>query len=260
MENILVTGGSGFIGSNFVHFILQDTDFTGRVINFDCLSYAGNPHNHEQIARAYPDQYVFYQGNICNPEEVAEALDTYQVDTVCHFAAESHVDRSIAAPHAFLETNVFGTFTLLEAARIRKDTIKRFHHVSTDEVYGSLGDEGEFTETTPYHPNNPYSASKAASDHLVQAYANTYRLPVTLSNCSNNYGPLQFPEKLIPLAVLHALEGKRIPIYGKGANVRDWLYVKDHCEAIWTILTNGALGETYNIGGNNELSNLYVVV
>ena len=191
--------------------------------------------------------------------KIKAIFDTYDIDTVVHFAAESHVDRSITGPGAFIEANVVGTFTLLEAARARMDRITRFHHVSTDEVYGSLGDTGLFLETTPYDPQSPYSASKAASDHLVRAYANTYGLSVTISNCSNNYGPYQFPEKLIPLMLLNAIEGKALPVYGDGMNVRDWLYVRDHCTAIWRILESGQSGETYNVGGRNEMPNLSVV-
>jgi len=190
---------------------------------------------------------------------VSRALDDYAVDAVCHFAAESHVDRSIVAPDAFIQTNIVGTYTLLELCRARAGRVRRFHHVSTDEVFGSLGPEGFFTEETPYRPNSPYSASKAASDHLVRAYHATYGLPVTISNCSNNYGPYQFPEKLIPLMILNGLEGKPLPVYGDGRNVRDWLYVRDHCAAIWTILRRGAPGRTYNVGGRNELMNLEVV-
>lgn len=254
MKNILVTGGCGFIGTNFIHYVLRQTDFDGQIVNLDCLTYAGNAYNHDDVHEGY----TFVHGSICDAELVGRVCDDYAIDTIVHFAAESHVDRSIQAPNLFLETNVFGTFTLLEAAK-QRPRISRFHHISTDEVYGSLGDDGLFTEDTPYHPNNPYSASKAASDHLVQAYANTFRIPVTISNCSNNYGPFQFPEKLIPLTILNAIEGKPIPVYGKGRNIRDWLYVKDHCRAIWQILLHGKLGETYNVGGGADLTNLTVV-
>jgi dTDP-glucose 4,6-dehydratase len=190
---------------------------------------------------------------------MAQIFEQYEIDSVCHFAAESHVDRSIVKPDAFIQTNIIGTFNLLEAARTHQSRVRLFHHISTDEVYGSLGMEGYFTETTPYKPNSPYSASKASSDHLVRAYHKTYDLPVTISNCSNNYGPYQFPEKLIPLIILNAFEGKPLPVYGDGKNVRDWLYVRDHCIAIWTIMKNGQSGETYNVGGNSELENIKVV-
>ncbi len=259
MQNLLVTGGCGFIGSNFIHYLFRQSDFTGRIINLDALTYAGNPENLTGIAEAYPERYVFVKADICDAEALAEIFDRYQVDAVCHFAAESHVDRSIVSPDAFVQTNVVGTFNLLQAARERLDRIRLFHHVSTDEVFGSLGKEGLFTEETCYQPNSPYSASKAASDHLVRAYHHTYGLPVTISNCSNNYGPYQFPEKLIPLMILNASEGKPLPVYGDGSNVRDWLYVEDHCQAIWQIMTRGRRGETYNVGGDTELPNLTVV-
>lgn len=259
MQNLLVTGGCGFIGSNFIRYLLEESDFTGRVVNLDALTYAGNPENLADLAARSPQRYTFVQADICDAAKVAEVFDSHQIDTVCHFAAESHVDRSIVNPGAFIQTNVVGTYTLLEVARQRKDRISLFHHVSTDEVYGSLGEEGFFTEDTPYRPTSPYSASKASSDHLVRAYFKTYGLPVTLSNCSNNYGPYHFPEKLIPLMILNALEGKPLPVYGDGRNVRDWLYVRDHCTAIWTVMNRGRCGQTYNIGGHNEIRNLTVV-
>ncbi len=264
MKNLLVTGGCGFIGSNFVRFLLaRENDI--RVINLDKLTYAGNPlslADVEQDAR-----YRFVQGDIGDAELVAQIFVDEQIDTVVHFAAESHVDRSIHGPAEFIQTNIVGTFTLLEAARKFWLTSSsaghvqtpKFLHVSTDEVYGSLGDTGLFTETTGYNPRSPYSASKASSDHLVRAYFHTYGLPVVTTNCSNNYGPYQFPEKLIPLIINNALQGKDLPVYGDGKNVRDWLYVEDHCQALWTVLQDGQLGETYNIGGNNEKQNIEIV-
>src|SRR5512143_2071089 len=251
MQNILVTGGCGFIGSNFVRYLLNHSGFSGRVVNFDKLTYAGNPESLADIEKQYPGRYAFVHGDICDREAVRNVFRRFEIDTVCHFAAESHVDRSIAAPDAFIRTNLEGTFTLLEVARERADGLRLFHHVSTDEVYGSLGPEGRFTEDTAYRPNSPYSASKAGSDHLVRAYGQTYGLPVTISNCSNNYGPYQFPEKLIPLMILNALDGKPLPVYGDGLQIRDWLYVDDHCQAIHLILRSGAPGGTYNIGGGN---------
>ncbi len=259
MKNMLVTGGCGFIGSNFVRYVLRESDFDGRVINVDLLTYAGNPENLADIEKTFPDRYVFVKADICDREKMAHVFGRYAVDTVCHFAAESHVDRSIVRPDAFIQTNLIGTFTLLELARANQDRIALFHHISTDEVYGSLGKKGYFTEKTPYRPNSPYSASKAGSDHLVRAFHKTYGIPVTISNCSNNYGPYQFPEKLIPLMILNALEGKPLPVYGDGRNVRDWLYVRDHCCAIWAIMKQGKRGETYNIGGNSEMENITVV-
>lgn len=259
MKNMLVTGGCGFIGSNFVRYILKESDFHGRVVNVDLLTYAGNPENLPDIEKDFPERYVFVKADICDTAHMARIFDAYAIDTVCHFAAESHVDRSIVQPDAFVQTNIVGTFNLLELAKAHKDRLALFHHISTDEVYGSLGKQGLFTEKTPYQPNSPYSASKAASDHLVRAYHKTYGLPVTVSNCSNNYGPYQFPEKLIPLMILNGLEGKPLPVYGDGRNVRDWLYVRDHCMAIWTIMKKGKRGETYNIGGDCEMDNLVVV-
>jgi dTDP-glucose 4,6-dehydratase len=264
LKNILVTGGAGFIGSNFICSMLdENNDFSGRIINLDALTYAGNLANLKDINEKYNNRYFFEKGNICDKEFVESIFKKYDIDTVVHFAAESHVDRSITGPKTFIETNVLGTFNLLESARNlwikNKDSFCNsvlFHHISTDEVYGSLDSEGFFYETTPYAPRSPYSASKASSDHLVMAYYHTYGLPVTISNCSNNYGPYQFPEKFIPLAILNILEKKPIPIYGNGKNIRDWLYVKDHTSAIWEILRNGNTGEKYNIGGESEYENI----
>ncbi len=259
MHTILVTGGCGFIGSNFIRYLLTESGFDGRVVNLDKLTYAGNPENLADIQERFAERYRFVKGDICDAALVRETLRHYRIDTICHFAAESHVDRSIVGPGAFIETNVQGTFTLLEAAREHAAALSLFHHVSTDEVYGSLGPEGYFTEETPYRPNSPYSASKAASDHLVRAYHHTYGLPVTVSNCSNNYGPYQFPEKLIPLMILNAAEGKPLPVYGQGRNVRDWLHVEDHCRAVWAVMQHGRRGETYTIGGRCEMVNLDTV-
>ena len=262
MQTILVTGGAGFIGGNFVHFLIRETD--AQIINLDHLTYAGNLDTLAPL-RGNP-RHVFVQGDIADPALVRRLLEDYRVDRVVNFAAESHVDRSIDGPAAFVETNVVGTFNLLDSAREHwcglgsagKEGF-RFLHVSTDEVYGSLGPTGKFTETTPYAPNSPYSASKAASDHLVRAWYHTYGLPVLTTNCSNNYGPYQFPEKLIPLVTLKAMEGEPLPIYGDGSNVRDWLYVEDHCRAIWRVLEAGRPGEVYNVGGDSERTNLQVV-
>ncbi|MCA1954754.1 MAG: dTDP-glucose 4,6-dehydratase [Anaerolinea sp.] len=263
MKNVLVTGGAGFIGSNFVRFLLEHEPEV-RVINLDALTYAGSLENLQHL----PDEgrHEFIHGDICDRALVEDVLRRFEVDTVVHFAAESHVDRSILGPGLFVQTNVVGTFTLLDSARLfwkeRPDLLPgaRFHHVSTDEVFGTLGpNDPPFNEQTPYAPNSPYSASKAASDHLARAYFHTYGLPVTISNCTNNYGPYQFPEKLIPLMVLNALEGKRLPVYGDGMQVRDWLYVEDHCEAIYRVLMQGRVGETYAIGGNNQPPNIEIV-
>ncbi len=260
--SILVTGGAGFIGSCFIRFVLETTGFSGRIVNFDKLTYAGNIANLSDIDRNHSGKrYFFEQGDICDLDRVREVLKRYDIRMVVHFAAESHVDRSILGPQEFIQTNINGTFALLEACRSFWEGREgvRFHHVSTDEVYGSLGETGHFFETTPYDPRSPYSASKAASDHLVRAYFHTYGLPVTITNCSNNYGPFQFPEKLIPLTVLSALEGKPLPLYGDGRNVRDWLYVEDHCNAVWKVLVDGAAGETYNVGGECEKQNREIV-
>ncbi len=260
--NILVTGGAGFIGSNFIRYVLEKTDFKGAIVNYDKLTYAGNLLNLADVSDKFGNKnYFFEQGDIRDFEKIRDVFARYKITIVAHFAAESHVDRSIFGPKDFVETNINGTFTLLEVARqawAGRDDV-RFHHISTDEVYGSLGETGYFFETTPYDPRSPYSASKAASDHLVRAYHHTYGLPITISNCSNNYGPYHFPEKLIPLIILNALEGKPLPVYGDGNNVRDWLYVEDHCEAIWLILSRGRRGETYNVGGECEKKNIEVV-
>ncbi len=260
---LLVTGGAGFIGANFVHYWLRHRP-GGRIVILDALTYAGNPASLAEVA-THP-AFRFVQGDIRDQEQVEQLLRDESLDTIVHFAAESHVDRSISSPDAFIDTNILGTYSLLKAARAvwlnGKEPLPdhRFHHISTDEVYGSLGsDDPPFSETTPYAPNSPYSASKAASDHLVRAYHCTYGLNTTLSNCSNNYGPYQFPEKLIPLCVLNLIQGKPLPIYGNGKNIRDWLHVKDHCQGIDRILHAGRTGETYNIGGGAERSNLQVV-
>ena len=251
-QNVLVTGGCGFIGSAFIRYLFRLPEFTGKVLNFDLLTYAANPDN--VLGSVDAERYAFVQGDIGDAELVARVCREHSVDTVVHFAAESHVDRSITGPGAFIQANIVGTYQLLEVVRAQSQI--HFHHVSTDEVYGSLGATGLFVENTPYDPSSPYSASKAASDHLVRAYARTYGISTTLSNCSNNYGPYQFPEKLIPLMILNLLEGKPLPVYGTGANIRDWLYVDDHAEAIWTIVLNGKRGETYNVGGEAEWANL----
>ena len=262
IDRILVTGGAGFIGSNFV---LQWLEWGGSAVNLDLLTYAGNPDNLSSLVGNPRHRLV--RGDICEAAVVADQLHEHRPHAIVHFAAESHVDRSIAEPDAFVRTNVHGTFTLLEQARrywselpAAERAAFRFLHVSTDEVYGSLKPhDPAFRETTPYAPNSPYAASKAASDHLVRAYFHTYGLPTLTTNCSNNYGPFQFPEKLIPLMILNALEGKPLPVYGDGGNVRDWLFVGDHCSAIRTVLEKGRPGETYNIGGNSERANLDVV-
>jgi dTDP-glucose 4,6-dehydratase len=259
IENLMVTGGCGFIGTNFICHLLEKPDFRGRIINLDKVTYAGNPENLIGLEERYPRRYVFQKADICDADSIKAIFSEYQVDAICHFAAESHVDRSIKNPGSFIHSNIIGTFNLLEVARADRDRFQLFHHISTDEVYGSLGPEGLFTEETPYRPNSPYSASKAASDHLVRAYHETFGLPTTISNCSNNYGPYQFPEKLIPLIIMNALEWKPLPVYGDGKNVRDWLYVEDHCEAIWMILNGGKAGETYNIGGECEQQNIEIV-
>ena len=260
-KTLLVTGGCGFIGANFVRLLLADRP-GWRVINLDKLTYAGNLDNLREVAD-HP-QYTFVRGDICDRDLVTELFARESIDTVVHFAAESHVDRSIDDPDAFIRTNIHGTFTLLEAARRSwpadaATTGHRFLHVSTDEVFGSLGPTGLFTETTANDPRSPYSASKASSDHLARAYFHTYGLPVVITNCSNNYGPYQFPEKLIPLMLNNGLHGRPLPVYGDGGNVRDWLYVEDHCEAIVRVLTDGRVGESYNIGGHNEKRNLEIV-
>ena len=259
INNLMVTGGCGFIGTNFIRYLLETRDFDGRIINVDKLTYAGNPENLKDVKQRFPERYVFRKADICNAALVKAIYSEYQVDAICHFAAESHVDRSIRHPESFIQSNIVGTFNLLEIARAEKNRFLLFHHISTDEVYGSLGPAGYFTEETSYRPNSPYSASKAASDHLVRAYHETFGLPATISNCSNNYGPYQFPEKLIPLIIMNALAGKPLPVYGDGKNIRDWLYVTDHCEAIWTIMQKGKRGETYNVGGSSEMENIMIV-
>ncbi|HEX4132532.1 MAG TPA: dTDP-glucose 4,6-dehydratase [Pirellulales bacterium] len=261
-STVLITGGAGFIGSNFVRQWLAEED--DALVNVDLLTYAGNL---DSLDVAIDDpRHTLVEGDIADGALIAQLLEEHQPRAIVNFAAESHVDRSIDSPGTFVQTNVVGTFRMLEAARHYWASLAepqrsafRFLHVSTDEVYGSLGAEGLFTETTPYSPNSPYSASKAASDHFVRAYHHTYGLPTLVTNCSNNYGPYQFPEKLIPLMILNALEGKPLPVYGDGQNIRDWLYVEDHCEAIRTVLGGGTTGETYNVGGNNEQTNLSVV-
>ena len=262
MKNLLITGGAGFIGANFVQYLLgKHKDI--KVIVLDALTYAGNLNNLTKF-REEP-RFGFIKGNICDQSLVEEALSANNVDTIVHFAAESHVDRSTTGPDAFIESNIVGTHALLKAARNVWEKAggfegKLFHHVSTDEVYGSLGpDDPAFSESTPYAPNSPYAASKASSDHLVRAYHHTFGLPVTTSNCSNNYGPYQFPEKLLPLCLLNILEGKPLPVYGDGLQIRDWLYVDDHSRGIEMVMQNGSHGETYNIGGNNEWTNIDTV-
>lgn len=274
LKNILVTGGCGFIGSNFINYMFgqsatgskefMDSGFDGRIVNVDCLTYAGNPDNLSGVQKAFGGtRYFFEKADICDRSVIERIFKQYDIDTVIHFAAESHVDRSILGPEAFIKTNIMGTYTLLDVARKfwnvsldnqRDDVL--FHHISTDEVYGSLGETGYFTETTPYDPRSPYSASKASSDHIVMAYYHTYGLPITLSNCTNNYGPYQFPEKLIPLMILNMQEGKNLPVYGEGKNIRDWIYVEDHNRAVWQIVKDGITGQKYNIGGENEWQNI----
>lgn len=268
--NILVTGGAGFIGSAVIRHLINDTDH--HVVNLDKLTYAGNLESLASISNS--SRYTFEQVDICNATEVQRVLAQHQPDIIMHLAAESHVDRSIDGPAEFMHTNIIGTYTLLEAARAYWNTLPetrknifRFHHISTDEVYGDLPHPSDlpnaqkylFTETTPYAPSSPYSASKASSDHLVRAWQRTYGLPTLITNCSNNYGPYHFPEKLIPLVILNALEGKPLPIYGKGDQIRDWLYVEDHAHALVVVATKGKIGETYNIGGHNEKTNMEVV-
>ncbi len=259
---MLITGGAGFIGSAVVREIIRNTSCS--VINLDKLTYAGNLSSLESVSAS--DRYTFVQADICDKQAVTSLLEKYQPDAVMHLAAESHVDRSIDGPAEFINTNIVGTFNLLDCARVYYNQLPqslkesfRFHHVSTDEVYGDLNDEGFFTEVTPYAPSSPYSASKASSDHLVRAWHRTYGLPVIVTNCSNNYGPYHFPEKLIPHIVINGLLGKPLPVYGDGSQVRDWLYVEDHARALYTALTKGSVGETYNIGGHNEKRNLEVV-
>jgi dTDP-glucose 4,6-dehydratase len=262
--NLLITGGAGFIGSNLIHHVINRPEVT-RLVNLDCLTYAGRLENLVEVAE-HP-KYVFEKVDLRDKAAVLGVVQRHGITHVMHLAAESHVDRSITGPGDFVHTNVVGTFNLLEACRAAwldsssriPHPASRFHHVSTDEVYGSLGATGLFTETTPYAPNSPYSASKASSDMLVRAYHHTYGLPTVITNCSNNYGPYQFPEKLIPVVIQSVLARKPVPVYGDGMNVRDWLYVRDHAEALWLVLTQGRAGETYNIGGRNEWANLHIV-
>jgi dTDP-glucose 4,6-dehydratase len=260
--NLLITGGAGFIGSNLIHHVIDDARIE-KLVNLDCLTYAGHLANLEKVF-GHP-KYVFEKVDLRDKAATLRVVEQHAITHVMHLAAESHVDRSISGPGDFISTNIIGTFNLLEACRESwlspksKVQTPKFHHVSTDEVYGSLGATGLFTETTPYAPNSPYSASKASSDFLVRAYHHTYGLPTVITNCSNNYGPFQFPEKLIPVIIQNVLARKPIPVYGDGMNVRDWLYVRDHAEALWMVLQKGALGETYNIGGHNEWANLRIV-
>ncbi|GAB4224122.1 MAG: dTDP-glucose 4,6-dehydratase [Francisella sp.] len=263
-KNILVTGAAGFIGSNYVRLMLSRYDDV-KIVSYDKLTYAGNLSNLDGLNNKH--NHTFIKGDICDEVLVYQVLQEHSIDTIVHFAAESHVDNSILNPKIFLETNVIGTFTLLDCAKkywldkLGLDKLScRFHHVSTDEVYGTLAKEDPaFSETTAYAPNSPYSASKAGSDHIVRAYYHTYKLPITISNCSNNYGPYQHPEKLIPVVINCCIDNKPIPVYGDGSNIRDWLYVEDHCDAIQTIIENGVVGEVYNIGGMNEIDNLTLV-
>lgn len=274
LHNILITGGAGFIGSNFIHYLFNmsavdsglftDAGFDGTVVNVDSLTYAGNLESLADVdAKFGGKRYFFEKVDICDRAEIERIFKQYDIDTVIHFAAESHVDRSILGPETFMKTNVMGTFTMLDVARnywkkedgtLRDDVL--FHHISTDEVYGSLGETGYFREDTPYDPRSPYSSSKASSDHVVMAYYHTYGLPITLSNCTNNYGPYQFPEKLLPLMISNIRDGKNLPVYGKGDNIRDWIYVEDHNRAVWLIVNKGVTGEKYNIGGENEWQNI----
>ena len=263
MKTYLITGGCGFIGSNFIQYLFEN-EIAKHVINIDKMTYAGNKENLSLIKGQ--SNYSLFEGDICNRELLGNILQKYNPDVLVHFAAESHVDRSIDEPTEFIQTNVVGTLSLLhESSQWLKNLPSdlknkfRFIHISTDEVYGSLGNNGKFKESTPYDPSSPYSASKASSDHLARAWYKTYDLPVIVTNCSNNYGPYQFPEKLIPLMIINALAGKELPIYGTGLNIRDWLYVRDHCEAIQTVINFGRLGQTYNIGGNNEITNIQIV-
>ena len=260
--NILVTGGAGFIGSNFINY--QINNYNNKILNYDSLTYAANLKNLENCKNS--PLYTFVKGNICDDKKISKYLNEFKPDYVINFAAESHVDRSIDGPKEFINTNILGTFNLLETTlnywkNLTKEKNKnfRFLHISTDEVYGSLGQSGSFKERTPYNPSSPYSASKASSDHLVNAWNHTFNLPTLITNCSNNYGPFQFPEKLIPLMIINCLKGNNLPIYGNGENIRDWLHVEDHCNAIYKVLKSGKIGETYNIGGNEEKSNLEIV-
>jgi len=256
MKNLLITGGCGFIGTNYIHYLFEETNFDGNVINVDKLTYAGKKENLFNIQTTYPDRYTFFHVDVCDKIMMNYIFRNYDIDTVVHFCAESHVDNSIESPNEFINTNIVGTFNLLELSRAKG--IDLFYAVSTDEVFGSIK-EGSFTETSRYNPSNPYSASKASSDHLVHAYYKTFDLPIMISNCTNNYGPFQYREKLIPLIIYNAINNKPLPIYGNGTNIRDWLYVKDHCRAIWIMMNKGKIGEYYNISGSNELSNIEIV-
>jgi len=264
MKNVLITGGAGFIGSNFIHYLIKERPLV-NLINLDLLTYSGNPMNLEKIENE--DRYAFYHGDICDGNLISTILQKHQIDTIVHFAAETHVDRSIKDPLKFIHTNVNGTCTLLNEAvnSIQNPPLPHtkkihFHHISTDEVYGSLSpSDPAFSESTPFAPNSPYAASKAASDLLVRAYHQTYHLPITITNCSNNYGPYQFPEKLIPMMIQNAVHGQPLPVYGDGLQIRDWLYVDDHCSAILAVIESGKVGETYNIGGNNQPTNIEIV-
>lgn len=258
----LITGGAGFIGSAVVRFLINETEH--EVFNFDKLTYAGNLQNIETIANS--PRYQFIQGDICDRELLRKIFNEFKPDKIMHLAAESHVDRSITGPSEFITTNIVGTYSMLEEAlkyyqsmEHEKKSTFLFHHISTDEVYGELGETGFFTESTPYDPSSPYSASKASSDHLVRAWGRTYKLPIVVTNCSNNYGPYHYPEKLIPLVITNALKGIKLPVYGKGENIRDWLYVEDHARALYEVVTKGRVGETYNIGGESERKNIEVV-
>ncbi len=263
MKTYFITGGCGFIGSNFIHFLLEN-GLSNQIINLDKMTYAGNEDNLSSFQNY--DNYHFIKGDICEKETVSGILKKYKPNVLVNFAAESHVDRSIDEPDMFVKTNVLGTLNLLSRSSewLRKLSSNsnnkfKFIHISTDEVYGSLGIEGKFIENSPYDPSSPYSASKASSDHLVRSWIRTYDFPAMITNCSNNYGPYQFPEKLIPLVIINCIKGREIPVYGNGMNVRDWLYVRDHCEAIQAVIEKGELGETYNIGGDNEITNIQIV-
>jgi dTDP-glucose 4,6-dehydratase len=257
MKNLMITGGMGFIGSNFIRYILKNND-TYNIVNVDKLTYAGNPENLKKVSDDYANQYKFYKADICDFELMSEIIEKENIDAIINFAAESHVDRSIDNPNIFCDSNVFGTQSLLNNAK--KFQLEKFLQISTDEVYGSLNfEDPPFTEKTNLSPNSPYSATKASADLLVRSYYKTFNLPINITRCSNNYGPYQFPEKLIPLMINNALNDKQLPIYGKGINVRDWIYVNDHCEAIFTVLKYGKAGEIYNIGGDSEMANINVV-
>ncbi len=266
IKNILVTGGAGFIGSNFIHYLFEQTSFKGNIINVDKLTYAGNLNNLKNLKSEFLSRYHFELTDICDGEKIDKIFNKYSIDCVVHFAAESHVDRSILGPKEFIDTNIIGTFNLLEIARKywlneKNNNGKNFlfHHISTDEVFGSLGETGYFYENTAYDPRSPYSASKASSDHLVKAYFHTYGLPVTISNSTNNYGAYQFPEKLLPVMIGNIINEKKLPVYGDGKNIRDWLFVEDHCSAIYEIIQKGTVGETYNVGGENEWTNIDLI-